>query len=194
MSTAILLKFLVIRVNIDFLFIYFILFINLTILAKGFQKWIGYVDVKSAPVHFYVQRQSSFSTKSTPIPFELARVNEGNAMNLQTGKFTAPRPGIYFFSFTGLVEFPASSSVVQFEVGLYLNGGLIGTGNVEESNTVADHETPLTFQSTLNLKSGDQIWLEISVQSAGAFLEDYSNYYYNHFTGFMLEEEIVSSL
>ncbi|EFX82867.1 hypothetical protein DAPPUDRAFT_316307 [Daphnia pulex] len=38
----------------------------------GFQKWIGYADVKSAPVHFYVQRNSSFSDEFTPIPFQLA--------------------------------------------------------------------------------------------------------------------------
>ncbi|EFX82829.1 hypothetical protein DAPPUDRAFT_316370 [Daphnia pulex] len=35
----------------------------------GFQKWIGYADVKSAPVHFDVQRNSSFNTTGTPIPF-----------------------------------------------------------------------------------------------------------------------------
>jgi hypothetical protein len=44
------------------------------------QKWIGYTDVDSAPVHFYVKRNSSFQTR-TPIPVDLAVVNEGNAMN-----------------------------------------------------------------------------------------------------------------
>ena len=198
MSTAILLKFLVIRVIIDFLFIYlfyFILFINFTILAKGFQKWIGYVDVKSAPVHFYVQRNSSFNTVYTPIPFDLARVNEGNAMDLTSGIFTAPRLGIYFFSFTGLANFPGSSSfLVQLSVGLYLNGGLIGTGYVEESNNNAWQHSPLTVQSTLNLKKGDQVWVEIRQKTSGAVLEDFDSRHYNHFTGFLLKEEIVASL
>jgi hypothetical protein len=45
------------------------------------QKWIGYADVDSAPVHFYVQRNSDFQTQWTPIPVDLAVVNEGNAMN-----------------------------------------------------------------------------------------------------------------
>ncbi|XP_046646370.1 uncharacterized protein LOC124336629 isoform X2 [Daphnia pulicaria] len=71
---------------------------------NGFQKRIGYADVKSAPVHFYVQRNSSFNTKYSPIPFHFARVNEGNAMNLTSGEFTAPRPGTYFFSFSGIAE------------------------------------------------------------------------------------------
>jgi hypothetical protein len=116
-------------------------------------------------------------------------------MNLQTGKFTAPRPGIYFFSFTGLARFPASSSRVVLGVRLYLNGGQIGIGYVSESNTVADQFSPLTLQSTLNLKSGDQVWLDIPVnyQSTGAYLYDSSNHF-THFTGWMLEEEIVASL
>jgi hypothetical protein len=149
--------------------------------------------VKSTPVHFYVQRNSSFSTKSTPIPFDLARVNEGNAMDLTSGIFTAPRPGIYFFSFMGNADFPASTSWVGLGVSLYLNGNYIGWGLVQEANTVAGQKSPLTLQLTLNLKSGDQVWLEISVPSTGAYLFDNANHY-NHFTGFMLQEDIVSSL
>ena len=114
-------------------------------------------------------------------------------MNLQTGKFTAPRPGIYFFSFTGFAGFPASSSRVHLGVSLYLNGGLIGTGYVEEANTVANQVSPLTLQSTLNLKSGDQVWVAISYQSTGAYLFDNGNHQ-THFTGFMLQEEIAAAL
>jgi hypothetical protein len=158
------------------------------------QKWIGYADVKSTPVHFYVQRNSGFSTRDNRIPWDLSRVNEGNAMNLQTGKFTAPRPGIYFFSFTGLVDLPASSYRVALGVYLNLNGGLIGSGRVEEANTSDYQYSPLTLQSTLNLKKGDQVWLQIYVQTTGASLYDSTYNHYNHFTGWMLEEEIVASL
>ncbi len=112
-------------------------------------------------------------------------------MNLTSGIFTAPRPGIYFFSFTGLTFFDASSSYVRLGVSLHLNGGLIGTGYVEESNTAGQY-SPLTLQSTLNLKSGDQVWMEIYIESE-AYLFDNSNHY-THFTGFMLEEDIVASL
>jgi hypothetical protein len=168
--------------------------INYLIFSKDFQKWIGYADVKSAPVHFYVQRNSNFNTKYTPIPFDLARVNEGNAMDLTTGIFTAPRNGIYFFSFSGLADFPTASSEVGLGVILYLNGERIGAGYVEESNTVANQNSPLTVQSTLNLKSGDQVWMEIDVISTETSLNDNSYNHNNHFTGFMLEEEIVASL
>jgi hypothetical protein len=114
-------------------------------------------------------------------------------MDLTSGKFTAPRPGIFFFSFTGLAGFPASSSRVYLGVDLYLNGGPIGRGEVNESNTVALQYSPLTVQCTLNLKSGDQVWVAINYQSTGAYLYD-SGAHHTHFTGFMLEEEIVASL
>jgi hypothetical protein len=123
----------------------------------------------------------------------LARVNEGNAMNLTSGKFTAPRPGIYFFSFTGLARFPVSSSRVFVELGvrLYLNGDIIGRGHVQESNNV-NLVSPLTVQSTLNLKKGDQVWVAIWGKSADVNLYD-SGSHHTHFTGWMLEEEIVES-
>jgi hypothetical protein len=152
--------------------------------------------VKSAPVHFYVQRSSIYNTTGTPIPFDLAVVNEGNAMNLTSGIFTAPRPGIYFFSFTGNVVLPATSQV-YLGVGLYLNDPSyyqIGLGYVsDEGNNVARQFSPLTLQSTLKLKKGDQVWLKIDAMSSGAYLADLSFDHYTHFTGWMLEEEIVAS-
>jgi hypothetical protein len=157
------------------------------------QKWIGYVDVKSTPVYFYVQRESSFSS-SGPIPFELARVNEGNAMDLTSGKFTAPRPGIYFFSFAGEAYLYSSSSSTDFYSYLYLNGDKIGSSFVQENKGLVDQFSPFTQQSTLNLKKGDQLWVSIGYSSSSSYLADFSNAHYTHFTGFMLEEEIVASL
>ncbi len=114
-------------------------------------------------------------------------------MDLTSGIFTAPRPGIYFFSFTGHAEFPESSSKVALGVILYLNGDRIGTGYVSESNTIADQNSPLTVQSTLKLKKGDQVWVIIDDwERLGQSLSDNRNHH-THFTGFMLEEDIVTS-
>ncbi len=170
----------------------FLVIVCLILLFTDKQKWIGYADVKSAPVHFYVQRNSSFNTTETPIPFVLARVNEGNAMNLTSGIFTAPRPGTYFFSFTG-TSFISSSSFYQFFSILYLNGNLIGRSYVYEDRGVNRKHSLLTFQSTLNLKKGDQVWVQIKFNGSSSHLFDSVNHY-THFTGFMLEEEIVASL
>ncbi len=153
---------------------------------------IGYADVKSAPVHFYVQRNSNFDTRNTPIPFELARVNEGNAMDLTSGIFTAPRPGIYFFSFTGVARL-YNPSPVNLNSHLYLNGNLIGMSNVQESYGFVDQLSPLTLHSTLNLKKGDQLWVTIDYSVSSSHLFD-DSYHYTHFTGFMLKEDIAASL
>jgi hypothetical protein len=158
------------------------------------QKWIGYADVKSAPVHFYVQRNSNFNTERIPVPFDLVRVNEGNAMDLTSGIFTAPQPGIYFFSFAGLARLESSSSSVVFFSYLYLNGNLIGSSLIDEHNGPVLQYSPLSLQSTLNLKKGDQLWVEINYSGSDSYLLDLSSRHLTHFTGWMLEEEIVASL
>ncbi|XP_046458979.1 complement C1q tumor necrosis factor-related protein 2-like [Daphnia pulex] len=159
------------------------------------QKWIGYVDVKSAPVHFYVQRNSSFFREKTPIPFELAVVNEGNAMNLTSGIFTAPKPGIYFFSFKGLA-FLKSSSYAELTSYLYFNGNRIGSSYVDHQNKSVNQWSPVTLQSTLNLKKGDQVWVTINHYGSPSYLHEDDHRYtrYTHFMGWMSEEEIVAAL
>jgi hypothetical protein len=161
----------------------------------GFEKQIGYVDVKSLPTYFYVQKNTNFSTTNIPIPFEITKLNIGNAMNLSSGKFTAPRTGTYYFSFTGLVSFPATgANEVYLGVELLLNGNGVALGTVDEANTINSQLTPFTFHSTLDLKSGDQIWLIIKHMTPGAYLYDRVNWQSNHFTGWILEEDIVNSL
>jgi hypothetical protein len=158
----------------------------------GFEKWIGYADVKSLPVYFYVQRNNSFpNVTNIPLTFDTAKLNVGDAMDLSTGIFTAPRTGIYFFSFTGIVVFPTSSSIIQgLRVGLYLNGNQIGVGEAEDANTINGQNDELSLQSTLNLQAGDQICVQIDyTQGAGAYVFDKPNHF-THFNGLLLEEDL----
>jgi hypothetical protein len=69
-------------------------------------------------------------------------------------------------------------------------------GRVDEGNTVVDQLSPISFQSTLNLKKNDQVWIQINhcCSAAQHYLYDNDNFHNTHFMGFMLEEEIVASL
>jgi hypothetical protein len=155
-----------------------------------------------------VQRSDRFSKLNTSIPFDVALVNIGNPMNLTTGIFTAPRTGNYFFSFTGLAEFPTFSSLLFLGVDLYLNGNLTGRAFVEDVNTVAGQYSPLSLQTTLKLRQGDEIWLQLDTISplvekrilrqlrlppkSVVLFDDYRHF--THFSGWMLDEDISLSL
>jgi hypothetical protein len=155
----------------------------------GFQRWIGYEDIISSPTYFYVQRGSYFFNETnTPIPFDVEILNVGGAMDLQTGKFTAPRTGTYFFSLSGLGFFPAtSSSRFKIDICLTKSGSRIANGHSSStSSSLITHET-FSLQSTLQLQVGEQIWAEIFYVSAGAFLDGNN---YTHFTGWLLQEDI----
>ena len=113
-------------------------------------------------------------------------------MNLTSGKFTAPRAGIYFFALTGDAYIPGSSSRNYLTLGMYLNGNSIARGYSDEISTGEQWET-FSFQTTLNLQAGDQIWLEIISMSTGTSLFD-DSYHSTHFSGLLLDENLSESL
>lgn len=155
----------------------------------GFQNWIGFVDVKSFPIYFCVERSTAdYHQLGTPIPFDVIKLNIGGAMNIQSGKFTAPRTGKYFFTFTGLAEF-SGSSYGKLNIEIFKNGNSLDTRCYGDAND-STYET-MAMQSTLLLQAGDQIWLQIKDITSGADLHGYCN---THFSGWLLEEDISQSL
>ena len=149
-----------------------------------FQTSIGYIDVKpSAPVYFYVQKNVSHSTLGI-VPFEITRLNIGEAMSASAGIFTAPRNGIYSFHFSGVSRhFPEKTSTL---LRLIVNDNIIGR-SITSSNDPFGLYTQ-SFHAALELKMGDQVWIALSNFSTGEGLyEDKSfNSYYTHFTGHLL--------
>ena len=136
------------------------------------------VDVKSSPVYFHVQRSSTFNFIGTTIPFQIEQLNVGGGMNITSGIFTAPKSGIYFFSFNGVKEF----AVEALAVDLYHNSNPItrafGTGTAGFFTA--------TLSSTLNLKSGDII----SLRLFSGQLSDNGSHFTN-FNGMLLQEEML---
>nr|CAH0106851.1 unnamed protein product [Daphnia galeata] len=109
-------------------------------------------------------------------------------------------PGTYFFAFTGGdVRFLGpTTTILAVLIELQLNGQRVGTSRVTESNTAGNVHSELTMQSTLDLKAGDKIWLQIFCMTPGgvAFLYDNPNadQRFNHFTGWLLEENLAGIL
>ena len=118
--------------------------------------------------HFYVQRNSSFFTVGA-IPFELARLNEGNAMDIRTGVFTAPIDGIYHFSLSGIKDASNQSTWIK----LRLNGEMIGSAYALENLSSSYY-----LQSILPLERGDRVNLFLE---KGTLYDDVSHW--THFIG-----------
>lgn len=145
---------------------------------------IGNVDVKTTNVHFYVQRKSSFTTPYAVIPFESEVLNLGNGMDSNTGVFTAPLAGTYYFQFSGITN-------NNLEILLQVNGQNIALSAIDLSFTNgASFYTGVTLTASVQLKANDQVNLynngdgELYQPGAGV---DVPN---THFTGWLVDEDL----
>ncbi|XP_046448793.1 uncharacterized protein LOC124197394 [Daphnia pulex] len=146
----------------------------------GFQKLIGYFDVKTSPVYFHAQRTSSYHMNlNAPIPFDLFRLNLGNAMNTN-GIFVAPTSGKYLFVYSGLSEHNAIARVE-----LQVKTDTKDWSRVGQAWGDQNAQT-FSLQTTLELAKGNQIRLML-LQGA---IHDHESHYTN-FIGQLLEEDII---
>lgn len=99
-------------------------------------------------------------------------------MNLATGIFTVPLNGIYHFEFSGLKETNAAHLVVDLQV----NGASIGTSY---ATALPNYFGVNGISASLRLKSGDKVGLF----KTGGTLND--NGRFTHFTGWLVEEDLV---
>ena len=146
------------------------------------QKFVGNVDVKTKIVHFYVQRKTTFSNRSS-LTFELTRLNEGGAMNLTSGIFTAPVPGIYHFEFSGYKH----ESTQSLSVLLKLNGKVVGqayTFSKQPSDGAEGKGIYLTASLRLQFKD------EVSLFVDAGKVTDNDNHL-THFTGWLVEQDLI---
>ena len=146
----------------------------------GIESQLGFVDVKTVPIHFYVQRYSSYFTRGV-VPWENAQVNVGNAMNLTSGLFMAPKNGIYQFHFSGINSRVPGANDTDF-LGIYIRRNEVWSGKALGSTR--NYETG-SLHSTFKLKRGDRI--DLFLWTGGLF--DSSDNF-SHFTGWLDAEDL----
>jgi len=83
------------------------------------------VDVKSSDfgIFFYVRIGNKSFPRSGVLSYDHQVINTGGGMNLKTGVFTAPKAGVYNFSFSIMKN---GYSLEYLEIILRLNGIRIG--------------------------------------------------------------------
>lgn len=106
-------------------------------------------------------------------------------MDLNTGIFTAPVCGTYFFAFSGI---KGKSKDGGTEVYLYHNNTLVAA-----AYGTLGQKTTLTMQSVLQLKKGDKVYLQKGLGDTILYekLGNEKHERTTHFTGFLLEENSI---
>lgn len=138
--------------------------------------------VTSSGIYFYAVIGNTTSTKPNKkgvLRFDRQVLNVGLGMDLKSGVFTAPKAGIYTFSFSIMKN---GYSFTYTEIALRLNSAKIG----QAMSGSGLFTVPVALQSTLKLKKGDRIDLQLINGEIYHECETYCH----HFTGWLLEEHL----
>jgi len=136
---------------------------------------------KTKNIHFYVQKNLTFSAPNAVIPFELARLNEGGAFNFSSGIFTIPVPGIYHFDLSAV-----KSHLAQYlSIHLQVNGATLG--NTFTSKSTTGSRDVVSLSASLRLAKGDRVNL---VNNGNGVIYDDKGHV-THFSGWLVEEDLM---
>jgi len=155
----------------------------------GYETRYGFNDVKSVPVHFFVTRTSDWSTVGTML-FEKEYLNLGGGMNLASGVFTAPKAGIYAFSFTGSGSGTSATYSNGFgSVYLQRNGADVARGYSSINGANEGTRSTVSVHGTLKLNRGDTI----TIRHYFGTIISRDGESWTQFTGSLVEEDLVIS-
>ena len=124
------------------------------------------------PSYFGAHRKSQFKDNGRNVTYEESSANFGDAMNLQTGVFTAPADGAYYFAFNAFA-FQGSGSP-HCRLHLLHNDKIVAHSYSNNSNVM------VSMFKLLNLTAGDKV----SVRLDQGVLWDCGNELFIQFSGF----------
>ncbi|KAL6471271.1 hypothetical protein MHYP_G00199210 [Metynnis hypsauchen] len=118
-------------------------------------------------------------TRNVSIPYQNITLNQGYGYNAALGAFTAPRPGLYSFSYTVYSNVGPAGERLYHKVQLMKDGQVIASSWEDNRE---DSEDSATQTVLLQLKQGNQVYVELVL---GRFLcADTQGY--NSFSGFLV--------
>ncbi|XP_030281120.1 cerebellin-1-like isoform X1 [Sparus aurata] len=97
-------------------------------------------------------------TRNSPIPYDVITLNHGHGYNPALGIFTAPRSGVYSFSFSIYSKVGGKGERMYYKVQLMRNREVVAS--MWEDNR-EDSEDSSSQTVLLSLQQGDQVYVEL---------------------------------
>ncbi|XP_070782200.1 cerebellin 18 [Enoplosus armatus] len=97
-------------------------------------------------------------TRNSPIPYDVITLNHGSGYNPALGLFTAPRSGLYSFSFSVYSKVGGEGKRMYYKVQLVRNGEVVAS--TWEDNR-EDSEDSSSQTVLLSLQQGGQVYVEL---------------------------------
>jgi len=147
------------------------------------ERRVGYLDVKSSPIQFHVQRSNSFTDANKVIrPYDIELLNQGGGMNRTSGIFKAPVNGIYYFSFRGQIH--TKNLIDLNNLQLRKNGSIVAT-----SISSFGMWHVVSLECTIRLKKYDHVDVKKG-PNEGELAENIKEHL-THFSGHLIEEDLT---
>jgi len=116
----------------------------------------------------------------------MAHLNEGGAMNISSGTFTAPVSGIYQFEFSGLKH----QDSAFLSIFLVVNGAPAHehAGTAYTDQVYEGTHNSVFFTTLIRLKANDRVNL---LNDNGGILYDSPKSHHTQFIGVLVDEDLI---